>query len=163
MVAGKLVVVCRLRRCGQGLRPVPCAVSGRGLSLPKSTPSARCKPPWKAFEVTTIEETLGRGDIYVTTTGNRDIITTEHMAGFKDQAIVCNIGHFDNEIQVDKLNALPGCREDHHQTPGGQVRLPRRTRLLPAGRRPPGQPGLRQPVTPALSCPTPSPTRPWPR
>ena len=59
----------------------------------------------EGFEVTTVEDTLGRGDIYVTTTGNVDIITLEHMRHMKDQAIVCNIGHFDNEIQVDPLNA----------------------------------------------------------
>ncbi len=58
----------------------------------------------EGFEVTTIEDTLGRGDIYVTCTGNLDIITFEHMKGMKDQAIVCNIGHFDNEIQMDLLN-----------------------------------------------------------
>ena len=62
----------------------------------------------EGFEVTTVEETLGRGDIYVTCTGNCDIITLEHMQRMKDQAIVCNIGHFDNEIQVDRLNAEPG-------------------------------------------------------
>ena len=62
----------------------------------------------EGFEVTTIEETLGRGDIYVTCTGNTDIITLEHMKQMKDQAIVCNIGHFDNEIQMDRLNAEPG-------------------------------------------------------
>jgi adenosylhomocysteinase len=62
----------------------------------------------EGFEVTTIEETLGRGDIYVTTTGNVDIITLEHMKKMKDQAIVCNIGHFDNEIQMDRLNEEPG-------------------------------------------------------
>ena len=58
----------------------------------------------EGFEVTTVEDTLGRGDIYVTCTGNLDIITFEHMQYMKDQAIVCNIGHFDNEIQVDRLN-----------------------------------------------------------
>ena len=59
----------------------------------------------EGFEVTTIEETLGRGDIYVTATGNVDIITYEHMQQMKDQAIICNIGHFDNEIQMDLLNS----------------------------------------------------------
>jgi adenosylhomocysteinase len=58
--------------------------------------------------VTTVEDTLGRGDIYVTTTGNVDIITLDHMKKMKNQAIVCNIGHFDNEIQVDPLNNEPG-------------------------------------------------------
>ena len=60
------------------------------------------------YEVTTVEDTLGRADIYVTTTGNTDIITAEHMAKMKDQAIVCNIGHFDNEIQVSALEKIPG-------------------------------------------------------
>jgi adenosylhomocysteinase len=59
----------------------------------------------EGFEVNTVESTLGRADIYVTTTGNKDVITLDHMQRMKDQAIVCNIGHFDNEIQVDKLQA----------------------------------------------------------
>ena len=62
----------------------------------------------EGFEVTTIEDTLGRGDIYVTCTGNCEIITLEHMEKMKDQAIVCNIGHFDNEIQIDRLNEAKG-------------------------------------------------------
>ena len=62
----------------------------------------------EGFEVTTVEDTLGRGDIYVTCTGNTDIITLEHMEKMKDQAIVCNIGHFDNEIQIDRLNEAKG-------------------------------------------------------
>ena len=65
----------------------------------------------EGFEVTTVEDTLGRGDIYVTTTGNVDIITLEHMLKMKDQAIVCNIGHFDNEIQMDRLNTLKGVKK----------------------------------------------------
>ena len=62
----------------------------------------------EGFEVTTVEDTLGEADIYVTTTGNRDVITLDHMLKMKDQAIVCNIGHFDNEIQVDRLNTAKG-------------------------------------------------------
>jgi adenosylhomocysteinase len=62
----------------------------------------------EGFEVTAVEDTLGRGDIYVTCTGNVDIITLEHMKKMKDQAIVCNIGHFDNEIQMDLLNGEKG-------------------------------------------------------
>ena len=64
----------------------------------------------EGYEVCTVEDTLGRGDIYVTCTGNVDIITFEHMKHMKDQAIVCNIGHFDNEIQVDKLNTTAGVK-----------------------------------------------------
>ena len=59
----------------------------------------------EGFQVLTLEDTLGSADIYVTATGNRDVITLEHMGAMKDQAIVCNIGHFDNEIQVDSLEA----------------------------------------------------------
>jgi adenosylhomocysteinase len=62
----------------------------------------------EGYEVTTVEDTLGRGDIYVTCTGNLDVLTLEHMSKMKDQAIVCNIGHFDNEIQIDRLNAAKG-------------------------------------------------------
>jgi adenosylhomocysteinase len=62
----------------------------------------------EGYQVTTVEDTLGLGDIYVTCTGNVDILTLEHMQKMKDQAIVCNIGHFDNEIQVDRLNEAPG-------------------------------------------------------
>src|SRR5258705_8375027 len=65
----------------------------------------------EGFEVTTLEDTLGTGDIYVTTTGNLDVITLDHILKMKDQAIVCNIGHFDNEIQVDRLNNLKGVKK----------------------------------------------------
>jgi adenosylhomocysteinase len=80
----------------------------------------------EGFEVTTLEESLGRADIYVTCTGNRDVITLEHLQKMKDQAIVCNIGHFDNEIQVDRLNECPGVKKlnikpqvDKYTFPGG--------------------------------------------
>jgi adenosylhomocysteinase len=62
----------------------------------------------EGYQVATVEDTLGLGDIYVTCTGNVDILTYEHLSQMKDQTIVCNIGHFDNEIQVDRLNAAPG-------------------------------------------------------
>jgi len=65
----------------------------------------------EGYEVTTIEDTLGRGNIYVSATGNTDIITLEHMQRMKDQAIVANIGHFDNEVQVDALNSAPGVKK----------------------------------------------------
>ena len=65
----------------------------------------------EGFEVTTLEDTLGTGDIYVTTTGNCDVITLDHILKMKDQAIVCNIGHFDNEIQVDRLNTAKGVKK----------------------------------------------------
>ena len=74
------------------------------------------------FQVTTVEDSLETADIFVTTTGNKDIITAEHMSKMKDQAIVCNIGHFDNEIQVAKLEAMDGVTKEvikEDSVPGG--------------------------------------------
>jgi adenosylhomocysteinase len=65
----------------------------------------------EGYEVKTVEETLDEGDIYVTATGNKDVITVKYMEKMKDQAIVCNIGHFDNEIQVEQLEKYPGIEE----------------------------------------------------
>jgi len=104
MVAGKVCVVCGYGDVGKG-----SAHSLRGLGarvvITEIDPINALQAAMEGFEVTTIEDTLGRGDIYVTTTGNVDVITLDHMRHMKDQAIVCNIGHFDSEIQVDKLNA----------------------------------------------------------
>jgi adenosylhomocysteinase len=74
----------------------------------ESDPICALQAAMAGFEVTTVEETLGEADIYVTATGNTDVITIDHMKQMKDQAIVCNIGHFDNEIQVDELVSYPG-------------------------------------------------------
>jgi adenosylhomocysteinase len=107
MLAGKVAVVCGYGDVGKG-----SAVSLRGLGarvvVTEIDPINALQAAMEGYEVTTIEETLGRGDIYVTCTGNVDIITVEHMKLMKDQAIVCNIGHFDNEIQMEKLNAEKG-------------------------------------------------------
>jgi len=107
MVAGKVAVVCGYGDVGKG-----CSHSLRGMGarviVTEIDPINALQAAMEGFEVTTVEETLGRGDIYVTTTGNVDIVTLEHMQKMKDQAIVCNIGHFDNEIQMDRLNAAKG-------------------------------------------------------
>ncbi len=107
MIAGKVAVVCGYGDVGKG-----CAQSMRGFGsrviVTEIDPICALQAAMEGFEVRTIEDTLGEGDIYVTTTGNKDVITAEHMSKMKNQAIVCNIGHFDNEIQVDKLNAWPG-------------------------------------------------------
>ena len=107
MVAGKVAVICGYGDVGKG-----CAHSLRGMGarciVTEVDPINALQAAMEGFEVTTVEETLGRGDIYVTCTGNTDIITLEQMKRMKDQAIVCNIGHFDNEIQMDRLNAEPG-------------------------------------------------------
>ena len=107
MVAGKVAVICGYGDVGKG-----SAQSMRGMGarviVTEIDPINALQAAMEGFEVTTVEDTLGRGDIYVTTTGNLDVITFEHMQYMKDQAIVCNIGHFDNEIQVDRLNTAPG-------------------------------------------------------
>src|ERR1700752_3062895 len=107
MVAGKVACVCGYGDVGKG-----SAHSLRGFGarviVTEIDPINALQAAMEGFEVTTVEETLGRGDIYVTTTGNKDVITLAHMEKMKDQAIVCNIGHFDNEIQVDRLNTTKG-------------------------------------------------------
>jgi len=110
MVAGKVAVVCGYGDVGKG-----SAHSLRGMGarviVTEIDPINALQAAMEGFEVTTIEDTLGRGDIYITCTGNVDIITFEHMKAMKDQAIVCNIGHFDNEIQMDKLNQAQGVKK----------------------------------------------------
>ena len=107
MVAGKVAVICGYGDVGKG-----SAHSLRGMGarvvVTEIDPINALQAAMEGFEVTTLKDTLGRGDIYVTCTGNLDIITLEDMQGMKDQAIVCNIGHFDNEIQMDRLNSAPG-------------------------------------------------------
>jgi len=107
MVAGKIAVICGYGDVGKG-----SAHSLRGMGarvvVTEIDPINALQAAMEGFEVTTVEDTLGRGDIYVTCTGNLDILTFEHMQHMKDQAIVCNIGHFDNEIQVDRLNTALG-------------------------------------------------------
>jgi adenosylhomocysteinase len=103
MIAGKVACVCGYGDVGKG-----SAFSLKGFGarvvVTEIDPINALQAAMEGFEVNTIESTLGVADIYVTTTGNKDIITLEHMRAMKDQAIVCNIGHFDNEIQVDRLN-----------------------------------------------------------
>ncbi len=110
MVAGKIAVICGYGDVGKG-----SAHSLRGMGarviVTEIDPINALQAAMEGFEVTTIEDTLGRGDIYVTCTGNVDIITFEHMKKMKDQAIVCNIGHFDNEIQMDQLNTAKGVQK----------------------------------------------------
>ena len=109
MISGKVAVVCGYGDVGKG-----CAQSLRGqgarVVVTEIDPINALQAAMEGYEVTTLEDTLGRGDIYVTTTGNVDVITVEQMARMKDQAVVANIGHFDNEIQVDKLNNYPGVK-----------------------------------------------------
>jgi adenosylhomocysteinase len=109
MLAGKVVVVCGYGDVGKG-----CAKSmksyGARVVVTEIDPICALQALMEGFEVKTVEDALDEGNIYVTATGNRDIITVDHMMRMKDQSIVCNIGHFDNEIQVDKLNEMEGVK-----------------------------------------------------
>jgi len=104
MLAGKVAVVCGYGDVGKGSAHSLRAYGAR-VVVTEIDPICALQAAMEGFEVNTVESTLGRGDIYVTTTGNKDVLTLEHMRQMKDQAIVCNIGHFDNEIQVDALYA----------------------------------------------------------
>jgi adenosylhomocysteinase len=109
MIAGKVVVVAGYGDVGKG-----CAHSmrsyGARVLITEIDPICALQAAMEGFEVTTMEEAVKEGNIFVTTTGDCDIITLEHMKAMKDQAIVCNIGHFDDEIQVDRLVNYPGIR-----------------------------------------------------
>jgi adenosylhomocysteinase len=107
MVAGKVAVICGYGDVGKGSSHSLRGMGAR-VVVTEIDPINALQAAMEGYEVTTVEDTLGRGDIYVTCTGNTDIITFEHMQKMKDQAIVCNIGHFDNEIQIDRLNTAPG-------------------------------------------------------
>lgn len=110
MISGKHAVVCGYGDVGKGSAH---ALKNMGaiVTVTEIDPICALQAAMEGFNVKTIQDTLGTGDIYVTTTGNKDIITIEHMKAMKDQAIVCNIGHFDNEIQVDALINYPGIVE----------------------------------------------------
>ena len=109
MISGKVAVVCGYGDVGKGSAQ---SLRGQGarVIVTEIDPINALQAAMEGFEVCPIEETLGRADLYVTTTGNVDVITIEHMAKMKDQAVVCNIGHFDNEIQVEKLVKFDGIK-----------------------------------------------------
>ena len=127
MIAGKVVVVCGYGDVGKG-----CARSmksyGARVIVTEIDPICALQASMEGFEVKPVEDTLGEGNIFVTATGNKDIITLSHMLKMKDQAIVCNIGHFDNEIQMDELNKFKGIKlinikpqVDKYQFPDGHA------------------------------------------
>ncbi len=107
MIAGKIVVVCGFGDVGKG-----CAQALKGMGaivmVTEVDPICALQAAMEGYQVVTVEDALETADIYVTTTGNKGIIRFEHMEKMKDQAIICNIGHFDNEIEVDRLLEAPG-------------------------------------------------------
>jgi adenosylhomocysteinase len=112
MLAGKVVVVCGYGDVGKG-----CAASmrsyGARVIVTEIDPICALQAAMEGFEVKPVEESLAEANIYVTTTGNKDVITLEHMKAMRDKAIVCNIGHFDNEIQVASLMSMPGIKRNN--------------------------------------------------
>lgn len=110
MIAGKVVVIAGYGDVGKG-----CAHSMRGYGarviVTEIDPICALQAAMEGFEVKTMEDAIGEGNIFVTATGNKDVITADHMSAMKDQAIVCNIGHFDNEIQVAKLEKMKGIQK----------------------------------------------------
>lgn len=110
MIAGKVVVVAGYGDVGKGSAHSMRSYGAR-VMVTEIDPICALQAAMEGFEVTTMEEAIKSGNIFVTTTGNKDVITAQHMANMKDQAIVCNIGHFDNEIQVSKLENLPGIKK----------------------------------------------------
>lgn len=123
MVAGKVVMICGYGDVGKG-----CAQSMRGFGarvlISEIDPICALQAAMEGFEVMNIEDSLGRADIYVTATGNKDVITLKHMLAMKDQAIICNIGHFDNEIQVAQLNDCQAVSRTNVKPQVDQYRLP---------------------------------------
>ena len=109
MLAGKVVVVCGYGDVGKGCARSMLAYGARVI-VTEIDPICALQAAMEGFRVLTVEDALAEGNIYVTTTGNRDIIRIEHLEKMKDGAIVCNIGHFDNEIQVEKLKTFPGIK-----------------------------------------------------
>lgn len=127
MLAGKVVVVCGYGDVGKGSAKSMRSYGARVI-VTEIDPICALQAAMEGFEVKTVEEALDEGNIFVTTTGNKDVITVEHMAKMKDQAIVCNIGHFDNEIQVDQLEKFSGIEKinikpqvDKYVFPGGHA------------------------------------------
>ncbi|MCK4311215.1 MAG: adenosylhomocysteinase [Candidatus Cloacimonetes bacterium] len=123
MVAGKVVVICGYGDVGKG-----CAQSMKGFGarviITEIDPICALQAAMEGFEVTLLENIVEKGDIFVTATGNCDVITAEHMQKMKDQAIVCNIGHFDNEIQVNDLYNLPGIKKEKIKPQVHQIFFP---------------------------------------
>ena len=142
MVAGKVAVICGYGDVGKGSSHSLRGMGAR-VVVTEIDPINALQAAMEGFEVAPVEDTLGRGDIYVSCTGNTDIITLEHMEKMKDQAIVCNIGHFDNEIQIDRLNEAKGVVKTNIKPQVDKYTFPDGHSIFVSGRGKAGEPGLR--------------------
>ena len=126
LIGGKVAVVCGFGDVGKG-----CAESLRGqgarVVITEIDPICALQAAMQGYEVTTLEDVVETADIFVTATGNKDVISADDMARMKHQAIVGNIGHFDNEIDMAGLAAVPGISRTSSKPPGGRLEVPRRT------------------------------------
>jgi adenosylhomocysteinase len=123
LVSGKVAMICGYGDVGKGSADSLANEKAR-VMVSEIDPICALQACMNGFQVTTVEDALATADIFVTTTGNKDIITAEHISKMKDQAIVCNIGHFDNEIQVAQLEAMEGVTKEvikDDSVPGGPV------------------------------------------
>ena len=142
MISGKVAVVCGYGDVGKG-----CCQSLKGqgcrVIVTEIDPICALQAAMEGYQVLTLEDTLRYADIFITTTGNYNIITAEHMAKMKDKAIVGNIGHFDNEIDMAGLKKVKGDQEDQHQAAVRHVDVRRRPQRADPRRGPPAEPRLR--------------------
>ena len=139
MIAGKVAVVCGYGDVGKGSAESLRALSAQ-VWITEIDPICALQAAMEGYKVVTMEEACDKADIFVTATGNLNVITHEHMKRMKHQAIVCNIGHFDSEIEIAALEAVP---VGEHQAAGRPRDLPRRQAPHRAGRGPAGEPRLR--------------------
>ena len=139
MIAGKVAVVAGYGDVGKGSAQALRALSAQ-VWVTEIDPICALQAAMEGYRVVTMEYAADKADIFVTTTGNFHVITHDHMAAMKDQAIVCNIGHFDNEIDVASRREVPVGRD---QAAGRSRDLPGRQAHHPAGQGPAGEPGLR--------------------
>ena len=115
MLAGKLAVVCGYGNVGKG-SAASLRSQGARVMVTEIDPICALQAAMEGYQVTTMDEAASQGDVFVTATGNIDVITIDHMRHMKDRAIVCNIGHFDSEIQIEALCNYPGKRSSRRST-----------------------------------------------
>ncbi len=159
MIAGKVAVVAGYGDVGKGSAQALRALSAQ-VWVTEIDPINALQAAMEGYKVVTMEYAADKADIFVTTTGNKGIIRHEHMVAMKDQAIVCNIGHFDNEIDIASVEKY---KWEEIKPQVDHIELPGRQADHPAGQGPPGEPGLRHGPPELRDVVDASPTRPSPR